>query len=101
MVIINSIIVWLQNWFLSECDGNWEHENIIKIQTLDNPGWSISIDLNYTALAQLTIDSGLIDNADDDWYRYEVKNAVYKAAGDPTKLEFLLLKFKEIVDANK
>jgi hypothetical protein len=97
----DSILVWIQNWFLSNCDGNWEHENIIKIQTLDNPGWSISIDLNYTALAQLTIKSGLIDNAEDDWYTYEIKNAVYKAAGDPNKLEFLLLKFKEIVEANK
>lgn len=97
----DSILVWIQNWFLSNCDGNWEHENIINIQTLDNPGWDISIDLNYTGLEQLTIESGLIENAEDDWYTYEIKNAVYSAAGDPNKLEFLLLKFKEIVEANK
>ena len=40
-----SITNWLQDWYLEQCDGNWEHENQIKIYTLDNPGWTIKIDL--------------------------------------------------------
>ena len=25
--------------FANECDGDWEHENQVKIETVDNPGW--------------------------------------------------------------
>lgn len=39
------------NWFSSQCDGDWEHEYGIKIETVDNPGWVITIDITYTSLA--------------------------------------------------
>lgn len=40
--------LWLQKWFLSQCDGDWEHEFGITIQTVDNPGWHVAIDLTGT-----------------------------------------------------
>ena len=36
---------WLQAWYVSQCDGDWEHQNGISISTLDNPGWEVPIDL--------------------------------------------------------
>jgi hypothetical protein len=39
----NSLIKWIQQWYVSQCDGDWEHECGIKITTLDNPGWDIKI----------------------------------------------------------
>ena len=35
----------LQDWYRSRCDGEWEHGFGVKIGTLDNPGWSLTIDL--------------------------------------------------------
>jgi hypothetical protein len=29
----------LQQWYLAQCDGDWEHEWGVQIGTLDNPGW--------------------------------------------------------------
>jgi hypothetical protein len=29
---------WLQKWFESQCDGDWEHEFGITFKTVDNPG---------------------------------------------------------------
>ncbi|GHB54781.1 hypothetical protein GCM10010331_48120 [Streptomyces xanthochromogenes] len=29
----------LQSWYSAQCNGDWEHEWGIKIDTLDNPGW--------------------------------------------------------------
>ncbi|MEH0820740.1 Imm53 family immunity protein [Micromonospora sp. CPCC 205714] len=42
---------WLQAWYATQCDGEWEHEFGIQIETVDNPGWSVSIDLGDTALS--------------------------------------------------
>lgn len=96
----NNALLWLQNWFLYNCDGDWEHENTINIESLANPGWQVKIYLNYTSVASIEIDAIKINNGDDDWFFYEIKNKVYRAGGDPKKLEFLILKFKEIVETN-
>jgi hypothetical protein len=40
----------LRAWYSARCDGNWEHEHGVKIDTLDNPGWSVVIDLEGTDL---------------------------------------------------
>jgi hypothetical protein len=42
----------LQNWYQSHCDGDWEHSNGVRIGNLDNPGWSVMIDLVGTELAE-------------------------------------------------
>ena len=41
----------LTRWYLSQCDGDWEHSYGISIETLDNPGWHMRIELTDTGLA--------------------------------------------------
>lgn len=36
------------NWYLSHCDGDWEHQCGPEIRTLDNPGWRLKIPLEGT-----------------------------------------------------
>jgi len=43
--------VAIQRWFADQCDGEWEHSHGITIGTVDNPGWSIEIDLDETSLS--------------------------------------------------
>lgn len=38
----------IDDWFAQQCDGNWEHNFGIKLQTLDNPGWNLDVDLEIT-----------------------------------------------------
>jgi len=33
----------VEDWYSSQCNGDWEHQYGISIDTLDNPGWSRSI----------------------------------------------------------
>jgi hypothetical protein len=40
----------LQEWYAAMSDGDWEHELGISIETIDNPGWVVSIDLEGTPL---------------------------------------------------
>ena len=95
---MNDIFGWLQNWYQSQCDGEWEHEFGIKIETLDNPGWIITIDLKYTELENLVFDEEIIEKNDEDWFFYTIKDNKYTGSGDPSKLQILVLKFKEFVE---
>ena len=36
---------WLERWYQAQCDGDWEHHSGVTIETLDNPGWLVKIDL--------------------------------------------------------
>jgi hypothetical protein len=47
----------LQDWYQSQCNEDWEHSFGVKIDTLDNPGWMVKIDLNDTAIADKPFDS--------------------------------------------
>jgi hypothetical protein len=43
-------LAWLTQWYLHECKDDWEHSYGVKIDTLDNPGWTLKIDLRETEL---------------------------------------------------
>ena len=70
------------------------------METVDNPGWFITIDLDETKWDHINLESNVMEKNGTDWYFYEIKEGKFKASGDPTKLEFLLVKFKEIIEQN-
>ena len=40
----------LIEWYRCQCDDSWEHQHGIKLDTLDNPGWMLTVDLIDTNL---------------------------------------------------
>ena len=82
----------LQNWYRTNCDGDWEHSYGISINTLDNPSWTIKIDLSDTCLQNLHYDKK-IDNGTLDWIFIKVADKILEASGDPTKLTTILTIF--------
>ena len=91
-----NLIKWLSKWFDSQCDGSWEHSNRLIIESIDNPGWNIQIDLQDTELENLEIKWTLVENNENDWYGFKVQNSRFSASGDTSKLELLITKFKEL-----
>lgn len=87
---------WLENWYKSNCDGDWEHcYKNVRIGTLDNPGWSVDINLMETDLEDKIFEGINIDNGDNDWIVCVVQDGNFKGRGDPDKLEKILEIFKE------
>lgn len=89
------MLKWLQKWYEYNCDGSWEHMFGIKIDTLDNPGWLVKIDLEETILENKPFEEIHYDNGDHDWIWCRIKGNVFNGAGDPQKLETILAVFKE------
>lgn len=58
----------LNRWWQSHCDGEWEHEFGLRIETMDNPGWLVRIDVMYTELAGRPIKPVSVKRSDMDWY---------------------------------
>ncbi|TCD05848.1 rhodanese-related sulfurtransferase [Pedobacter frigidisoli] len=93
------ILKWLTDWYKSNCDGDWEHSYGIKINTLDNPGWFVGIDLVDTKKDGKIINIK-VDNTDDDWYSIKSEGSVFEGYGDSSKLPLLISKFKEFVESS-
>lgn len=89
------LLIWLQNWYQSQCDGDWEHLYGVKIDTLDNPGWMVSIDLKETELENKPFCEVRTDNGESDWIICSVKNGIFEGIGDAGKLTEIIRIFKE------
>jgi elongation factor P hydroxylase len=76
----DNLITWLQNWFQSNCNSDWEHGSAITIQSLDNPGWSICIDLESTDMENENFESIAIERTEDDWIHCKVEGFFFKGA---------------------
>ena len=68
----------LEAWYARTCDGDWEHSFGVTIETLDNPGWAVRIDLAETALAGRPFEPVRIERAPDDWLHCAVEADVFE-----------------------
>ena len=75
----DSVLLGLQSWFYSNCDGDREHSAGIQIATLDNPGWSVIIDLSGTPMAGVAFEELRIEKSDDDWYHCRTERDAFRA----------------------
>lgn len=81
----------LQSWYSSQCNGEWEHSFGLAIQTLDNPGWSLKVELGDTSLANKHFDEIHVDGIHkDDWYVCRVRECKFEAFCGPNRLRDVL-----------
>jgi hypothetical protein len=92
MVNDTSRLARLQDWFLSQCDGGWEHENGIRIETLDNPGWLVQIDLEFTPLQGRAFPDRRVEGerGDEEWYECRIDGTRFVGAGGARALDSIL-----------
>ena len=83
-------IVELCSWYFEHCDGEWEHDKRIRIQTLDNPGWSVHINLEDTELENRPFQELVLERSDSDWIYCGVRDKEFWAAGGPLNLQEML-----------
>ena len=98
-------LTWLAMWFRSRCDGRWEHEKGIRIESIDNPGFWIHVDVEPSASNELlevhgeppSVANGYIAPI-ADWMQCEIKNGEFSGAGDPTKLGRIIACFRRYIE---
>ena len=85
----------LEKWYRQQCNGDWEHQWGVKIDTLDNPGWTIKIGLNETRAEYRTLERVKITRAEDDWIQYWVEKKTFHAVCGPLNLSETIRIFVE------
>jgi hypothetical protein len=96
----------LQTWYSHQCNGEWEHSSGITIQSCDNPGWWVKIDLLGTPLQTLTF-TEIAEGVDAQrfvlgsrWLSCRTESGTWHGAGDQTKLERILEIFLAWAEGN-
>ncbi len=85
----------LQRWYQSQCNGDWEHSYGVKIDTLDNPGWSVTIELIETDMSDRPFTAIQRLEHDKEWIYCEVRDQKFEGRGGPFMLEEILRTFVE------
>ena len=85
-VPVETPISLLEKWYFERCNGDWEHSWGVKIETLDNPGWRLRINLNETRAENRVLERTRIDRSENDWMMYWVEERVFHAACGPLNL---------------
>ena len=76
----------LEQWYAGQCNGDWEHRYGVRIDTLDNPGWSIEIDLRDTRKQTCVLERQKIDRTEKDWIQYWIEKQQFRIACGPLNL---------------
>ena len=91
-----SILIWIQSWYLAQCNEEWEHSYGVEIGTLDNPGWSVIIDLVGTKLENISMEPIMNERNEDDWICYSIVDNQFRGYGGPENLSELLKVFRNL-----
>jgi hypothetical protein len=88
------VLLRLQAWYADQSDGEWEHSYGVRIATLDNPGWTVRIDLNGTSVQDRDLDREEVHRSDEDWLVvWRDDAAQWHAACGPHNLEEAVERF--------
>ena len=87
-------IAFLQHWYASHCNGDWEHAFGVSISTIDNPGWRVEINLENTELSGVPLPEYRVEYSETDWVMCWIRHGRFQGAGDPSKLEAILGQFQ-------
>jgi hypothetical protein len=76
----------LQRWYSAQCDGDWEHGLGVRIESLDNPGWMVSIHLAGTPLETTEFPEVRKIEDEREWVDCRVVGGEFHGAGGPHML---------------
>jgi hypothetical protein len=88
-------LTWLEQWYVSQIDGDWEHQHGIKLTTIDNPGWRVVIDLADTALCAKPFKRTEVERSHSDWIHLWVSDQEFHIACGPANLSEAMGLFRD------
>jgi hypothetical protein len=89
----------LNNWYLAQCDGQWENDHGLTLESCDNPGWWLKVDLKETELEMKSF-SEVSEGVGGDghptqssWIHCYVRGDKFNGSGDPARLNQIISVF--------
>jgi hypothetical protein len=92
---MESSLAFLMEWFTAQCDGDWEHDLGIIIETIDNPGWSVRVRIGDTELEGLVVDWQKDEESEHVWLHWCSTGQMFEAYCGPADLARALAAFRD------
>lgn len=86
-------LIWLMEWYESQCNNDWEHQFGVQLTTVDNPGWHLTVHLEDTSLENRPF-SRIEKSADGCWWNCWVEEKKFLATCGPRDLASVLAIFR-------
>ena len=83
---MDTAISLLEKWYVRHCNGDWEHQWGVSIETLDNPGWRMKIDLRETRAENRVLEKIRVERSENDWLIYWAEKDRFEVACGPLNL---------------
>ena len=83
----------LCDWYEHQCRSEWHEDHGVKIDTLDNPGWSLRIDLLGTSMEDKRLQEIRIERSEHDWFVIRRDDKFFEAFGGPKNLNEMIDSF--------
>jgi hypothetical protein len=90
---------FLLSWFIEHCDGSWEHEKGVIIESLDNPGWRLQVQIRGTELDGFQSERQIIATG-SSWLHWWSTGELFHAACGPSDLPLALRAFEDFARTN-
>ena len=90
---------WLDHWYRRQCNGEWEHSRGVRLESLDDPGWRLTIHLAGTTAANTVPQRLNLDTPCGEWINCAISEDRFQGSGDLRKLEQIIGVFRQWVDA--
>lgn len=92
------VIKGIEDWFSARCDDDWEHSYGLSIETIDNPGWQVEIDLLDTVWENIDRPFARVERSEFDWIQIEIREGKFIGSGGRKNLTEILRQFLVIVN---
>ena len=89
---------WLEDWDQSQCNGVWEHKRGVNLESLEAPGWRLTIHLIGTSATNVRPQRLNLDTPCGEWINCSISGDRFQGSGDPRKLEQIIGVFRQWVD---
>jgi hypothetical protein len=92
----------LQDWYASMCNDDWEHTYGVFISNIDNPGWSLKVELKDTYLYDVKFEDMKVQrNDENDWVLCKVEDGNFQGYGGTCNLSELIETFLKWAEDNE
>ncbi|MES2903619.1 MAG: immunity 53 family protein [Pseudomonadota bacterium] len=91
----HSNLDWLQRFYASMCNGDWEHGYGFSIENVDNPGWSFKFELSDTFLEGQPYEAETLERSDTDWVLTKVEENRWIGYGGALNLDDIIGLFRK------
>jgi hypothetical protein len=89
---------WLDTWYQSQCNGDWEHSRGMQLESLKERGWQLTIHLIGTSAANASPQRLNLDTPCGEWINCSISKDRFQGSGDPRKLEQIIGVFRQWVE---